>query len=392
MITDPVGVAAIVVAACVAYMVWRLVGNPRNPALWAVFLAMIFMAGAIFLGLAGYGAEVVYPLPAVNWWISVASHLCTLAGLFCASAFFVFSVHDNPKAVVVRRAVVLLTAMAAAVLFAALASPADYSAGFAAHYAQAPLSSVYVIVFVAYTMVAIGNISLLSWRWSRLADEPWIRRGMVVGAAGASAGVVYGAFKVVYIVAALAGARLFKEGAVTGWLIGIAVPLSLVGLTVPGWGPRLAALGRWTSRHRAYRRLFPLWRAMIAGYPEISIELDEPWLSRVLKGRLGRTWAERWAPHVSDLDIRLHLRVVQIWDARRALLAYCDPADYRAALPQGADRAEAAMLTAALHRRRDGLPAVRAAAADLPAGVETTDLAANVRWLQQVARRLDSAE
>jgi hypothetical protein len=245
MITDPVGVAAIVVAACVAYMVWRLVGNPRNPALWAVFLAMVFMAGAIFLGLADYGvAEAVHPLPVVNWWISVASHLCTLAGLFCASAFFVFSVHDNPKANVVRRGAVLLLAMAAAVLFAALASPADYSAGIAAHYAQAPRSSVYMIVFVAYTMVAIGNITLLSWRWSRLAEEPWIRRGMVVGAAGASVGVAYGAFKVAYIVAALAGARLFKEGAVTGWLIGIAVPLSLIGLTVPGWGPRLAALGR----------------------------------------------------------------------------------------------------------------------------------------------------
>jgi hypothetical protein len=80
--------------------------------------------------------------------------------------------------------------------------------------------------------------------------------------------------------------------------------------------------------------------------------------------------------------------------ARRALLDHCDRTDYQRAWQSLADRpedtraphAEAAMLAAALRRHRAGERLAQPEA--VPAGVETTELSANVRWLQRVAKEI----
>ncbi|AHH93540.1 MAB_1171c family putative transporter [Kutzneria albida] len=399
MIDYVIQVTAAIAALCAGYMIRSLVRNPRNPALWGAVLAMVFLVLGILLGVAGFGAQRNVPLHPLDWCVSVASHVATMTGGYMAVLLFLFSINERATAwrKARRHGLVLLCAVVLAVGFASLAPPMDYTEGFSARYAHAPWTSAYIMVFTLYLSTAVGTIAVLSWRWSRLSTEPWIRRGMVVGGIGDSIAVVYCCFKVAYIgTSVISGAVLFKEGDVTAWLIGAALPMGLIGLTVPGWGPALSALGRWLRRHRAHRALHPLWHALTEPFPHVRMGLDpsrfSEWLDRRFPGnrlarRLGTAWNERWAPHWADMDLRLHLRVVQIWDARRALLDHCDPAVYQRALPGGPDRAEAEMLAGALRLLRAGDPPPLGDRSAIPTGSDSTDLAENVRWLRRISRR-----
>jgi uncharacterized protein DUF6545 len=383
-------VIALSTTGCVAYLVRSLILQPANRALRAACLAMVALLLAICVGMATGGAEAVHPITPLDWWLSVLQHLLVMAALHLAAVFYVHSVHPEPvaRAVVRRHRVVLVAASATGVVFAALASPPDYSAGFVALYVDAPLSSYYFIVFSGYAMVLITAAAWLSLKWSRLADDPWIRRGMLIGAVGDSVGVAYCAVKIAYVLLARVGVSPgIREMTLTGPLILVCVPLGLIGLTVPGWGRRLTAVVRWARGYRAHHRLHPLWFALTERFPHVRMPLGRSWLDRWLGG----TWDDRWAPHPRDLDLRLHLRVIQIWDARRALLDYCDPADYEAELRRAraagltgdgpAAAAEAAMLASAL-RRDDPIGGDKTG---IPTGAGGTDLTVNLAWLRRVS-------
>jgi hypothetical protein len=391
---SPIMVAiALTTVLSLGYMVRSLTMQPANPALRAACAAMLTMLVSIGLGMVTGGAEAAYPISEVKWWISVVQHMLTMNSLYLMTVFFLFSVHPLPVAARLgrRHGAVLLAAVVVALAFAFMATPADYSAGFVADYVGAPFSSLYLVIFAGYLGTGVLTGALLSARWSRLASDPWIRRGMAVGAAGCTAGVVYTGIKVAYLLLARFGITPpVIETDLTGPVILMAVPLGLVGLTVPGWGPQLTALTRWVRRYRAHHQLHSLWVALTARFPHVTMDLGGT--------RFGPRWDDKWAPHLREMDLRLHLRVVQIWDARRALTDYCDPAEYDRAL-SGADRAglagderaafaEAVMLTAALRRteRVEGTGSVHA-----PPAVEA-DLARNVAWLRKVSRLVAKAE
>lgn len=385
-------------ALCVAYMLRSLVRNPSNHALRSACLSTVALWLAVSCGMAFTGDQLLNPIPVTDWWISVAQHSLIMAGLYFSMCFFFYSVHPQPAAsIAVRRhGIGLLTAIAVAVALASLAGPADYTPGFIAQYGHgAWFSAFYLVVFVLYTMAMIFEVARLSWRWARLADNPWIRRGMLVGAIGDTVGVVYCAVKAGYILLlSLHVALPLGEQTVTGPLILVAVPLGVVGLTVPGWGPRLAAVIRWASMYRAHRQLHPLWATLTEQFPHVRMSLDRSWLGR----RLGAGWDDKWAPHPRDLDLRLHLRVVQIWDARRALMDHYDPASYQCEIQRGsangltgdtlAAHAEAAMLATALRRRLRNDPVAGGDKSQIPAGPGAADLSANVAWLRRVSKIL----
>ncbi|WP_189222634.1 MAB_1171c family putative transporter [Saccharothrix coeruleofusca] len=378
---------ALATALSLGYLVRSLGTRRANRALRALCGASLAMSASVGLGMVTAGAHLVHPIDPVKWWISVVQHGLTMSSLYLVMAFFLFSVHPlaEAKRLAKRHGAVLLAAIAIAVAFAFMAAPADYSAGFLALYVDAPFSSLYLAVYAAYLGTMVLTVGLLSARWARLASDPWIRRGMAVGTAGCAIGVVYSVIKVTYLLLARFGVRPpVGEMTLTGPVILVAVPLGFLGLTVPGWGPRLTALIRWARLYRAHHQLHSLWAALTARFPHVTMDLGST--------GIGSWWDDKWAPRPREMDLRLHLRVVQIWDARRALTDYCDPAEYDHALAtadrtglsgdQRAAFAEAAMLTSALERHER----VEGAESFHPRLEVEADLARNVAWLREVSR------
>ncbi|MGW4060818.1 MAB_1171c family putative transporter [Amycolatopsis sp. NPDC004747] len=397
---DPTVIAAAIATACSMYLLRSVLRRPENLALRAAWLGSQIFAVSLCLGLLVYGLHLLVPIPARLRWISIAQHVTAMTAAYLGYSAYVFMANERNAAIrhVKRHGLALLAVLAPALTAAIGAPPEDFYAGLVADYANSPVSACYLTLFTAYVAVAVTGAGTMSWRWSRLVDEPWIRRGLVIGTIGYALAGVYCAVRTTFIVMAVTGDRIpVKEGAVTGWLIAAALPFVLIGVTVPGWGPRLAAALRWWRLHRAFRRLHPLWSELTAACPHVRMPLGPSRLARRFGSAVETWWDDKWSPHPHDLPLRLHLRVVQIWDARRALLGHCDVADYDRVLADPRHRrrrtdvraayAEGAMLRAGLRRHRAGAPGRRTAPA-LPAGVETADLAANVIWLQHVAKGL----
>lgn len=374
---DPTVLSATIATVCAMYLLRSVVRKPENLALRMTWLSTQAFAISLCLGLLIYGLHLMDPIPARLRWISITQHATAMVAIYLGYSAYAFMVRARDAAVrhVKRHGLALFVVLAAALAAAIGASPADFYAGLVADYANSPVSACYLALFTGYIAAVVSSAGYLSWKWSRLVDEPWIRRGLVIGAIGYVLAGVYCVVRTTFIVRAIAGNRIpIAEGDVTGWLITASLPLVLIGVTVPGWGPRLAAAVRWWRMHRAFRRLHPLWAELTAAQPHVRMSL-------------GRSR--------DDLALRLHLRVVQIWDARRALLDHCDAADYDRALADHRHRraeiktayAEGAMLRAGLRRHRAGTVVPQTTPLP-PAGVETADLAANVAWLQHVARGL----
>jgi hypothetical protein len=405
VLADPTVIAVIVATCCATYLLRSVVRKPDNLALRAAWLGTQCFTFSLCLGLLNYGAEVTRPIPDTTRWIAIVQHVLSMAGIYLGYSAYVFMARDRDDAIrhVKRHGVALTVALVAALVPAIAASPTDYTAAHVADYGDAPVSSIYLAVFTGYLAVLVGATGHLSQKWSRLVDEPWVRRGLVVGTIGYLLAAVYCAVRTAFIVKAVFGDPItVKEGAVTGWLVAASAPFILVGITVPGWGPRLSAAIRWWSMHRTHRRLYPLWSALTSAHPHVRMSIGPSrlgaWsLRRFNQPALAHWLDEKWA--VEDLSLRLHLRVVQIWDARRALLDHCDNADYDRALDDPRHRrrspdvraafAEAAMLAAGLRRHQAGQRPIRPGADTVPARVGTADLAANVTWLRHVAAGLD---
>src|SRR5581483_7346281 len=97
--------------------------------------------------------------------------------------------------------------------------------------------------------------------------------------------------------------------------------LTLVGWTLPGWGPRVAAAGRWVTAYRRHRRLYPLWSALHRAVPSIALAPARSALADRLAGR--------------QLEFRLYRRVIEIRDGQLALRAHAAPETVAEALREG---------------------------------------------------------
>ncbi|PRY41595.1 MAB_1171c family putative transporter [Umezawaea tangerina] len=405
ILLDSTVIAAAAATAAWLYFLRALLRKPLNNTLLSAWLGALCLAFSLYLGLLVYGAEAAHPLPLWARSASIAQHVFATASLYFGYTAYVHLIHGREEAGrhVVRHARLLVAAVAVMLAAAVLADPDQFTAAHVARYGDSAFAGLYLAVFTAYAGLIVTATARVSWTWSRLVDDPWIRRGLLVGTAGLVAGVLYFLLRAAFIVLAVAGRPIAtKEGAAIGWLLAISVPLSFAGLTTPGWGPRLASARTWWRTYHAHRRLHPLWAELTDAFPHVRMSLEPSRFSGYLRSRFRHLdwmaaaldrWDERWSPLHRHLDLRLHLRVMQIWDARRALLDRCDPADHDRALTSRAAStlserhraalAEAAMLTAGLARLRTGEPGGGYHAETHPL---EADLFANVAWFLRVAK------
>ncbi|GDY30484.1 MAB_1171c family putative transporter [Gandjariella thermophila] len=353
----------------------------RNPAL-VVLCVNFALLGAIFTvstPAVSAALDAILGLPNVA---AFCIHMSVVAYSFAVQAMLLFWTYPPALARlrVRRRLLVLGPVLATMVTLFVLAGARERYRDFLLDNAGRPLVTAYLLFYVVTLAVALVVTARMSWQFARLAGRPWLRRGLRLNTVGAITALGYCAVRVADVVGTWAGANPGAWEFLVPLFAGAGTLVTICGLTLPAWGPRLSALYRWVREYRTYHRLYPLWAALYRAVPAIALH---PPASRL---------ADRLS--VRDLDLRLYRRVIEIHDGRLALRPWFDPdvaatAERQARLAgltgeELAATVEAAKLAAALRARAAGRPthAPAAPAAD-PAG--RSDLRGETDRLVRVA-------
>jgi hypothetical protein len=238
-----------------------------------------------------------------------------------------------------------------------------------------PLVISYLLIFMFSQALPCLTIIRQCLPYSRLAEPGWLQRALRVLAAAAALLFCYCLSRVIIILLSTDDIDVGSLAVLPAMFSAIGIVTLNAGLTMQSWGPRVDRARGWLRSYAAYRALYPLWHALYQASPEISLE--QPSRS------------------VTDLRYRLHRRVIEIDDGRRALRPYMDEPD--GPLTRGSAEAtmvdsrlpamEAARIRRALLAKRAGREPQFDAVAAGPPGQDANTLEAEVRWLCQVSRR-----
>jgi hypothetical protein len=222
-----------------------------------------------------------------------------------------------------------------------------------------PLVSWYGYVYVAYVAPAAAALGWASLRYARLTDRFTLRHGLRLMVAGALVASGYAVVRLAGMVAYDTGVeRSVLYGPLVGLLSRIAVVLVLLGLALPAIGPRLGVdrVARWVELNRQYRLLFPLWNALRAEFPGISLDPSP-----------------RSLPFAAP-DGVLYRRMIEIWDGLLCLRPHMDGAVDAAAVHQ------------ALRRKRRGDHALDGGVSTMATGDEVAALTELARQYRDISR------
>lgn len=237
---------------------------------------------------------------------ALASNCLTVLSLVGARCAFLYMEQEAPR---VTRWTALGLTVCAVMLVLFLTTRSNYAEFMARSNTAAPVPPVswYGYVYVAYIAPGAAVLGWAVLRYARLAGRFSLRHGLRLMCAGALVTTAYAVARLAGMVTYDAGvARSVLYGPLVGLLFRIAIVLVLLGLALPLIGRHLDRLARWVALNRQYRLLFPLWSALRAEFPGIS--LDPP---------------PRRLPFESP-DGVLYRRMIEIWDGLLCLRPYVD--------------------------------------------------------------------
>ncbi|WP_216210931.1 MAB_1171c family putative transporter [Amycolatopsis aidingensis] len=350
------------------YRLRDLLRSPRQPAKWALWCGILSLTLAMTCG-----PNITSFLPPdANFAIQ---HIFILGSFLAVEVFFWLSIsergHDWRSG---RWHISVLVALTIAMLLAFAVSVVLEKPDFLhLDYQHQPWALATVLLYNGGLAVAMVAIALLARRWSRIADKPWLRRGLSTLTIACWFTMVYAAHHATFVVLPALEIQPPYSTDIEIVPIALGVILGLAGVTMPAWGPRLSALRQWTRYRRSARRLEPLWAAFCAAYPDIRLPVTPP------------SW---------DAEFLLHRRVIEIWDGRSRIRHLLDPDVARRAFETGdrhglrgdelAASVEAALWHDALQRRHHQDTASHTGHA-LAAPATGNNLAAAVTFLEHVA-------
>ncbi|MFG2042253.1 MAB_1171c family putative transporter [Dactylosporangium sp. NPDC048998] len=370
-------------ATC-AYKIRDLRRDPANPALIALTLARAFPA-----------LSFTFATPAVYLWVDRLTRTPNFSTLLVYEFIVANSVTaqvllllwsrpaEAARGAIRRRIITFALAMAVmAVLFAAAdrsgEHPIDFDVHFARHGPIAGFLSVYLIAFGAGLILS----ALMTWRFSTVVPQPWLRYGLRLNAVGALFGLGYTVGKAMSIVARWRDVDTLDTINVLWAPLSACIGAILIAVSssLPAWAPEMAARYR---RWQWYRRLEPLWLTVRDTNPAVILD---PIPHRF----------DRW--NMRRLDDRLYRRVIEIRDVLLASRAEYSEADSIAAkaraeaaglsATQVAAIAEAARIAPAL-RSSNELPAAHFDTAAAPTKSPATGgIDAEAEWLSHVSHAL----
>ncbi|UQX00017.1 MAB_1171c family putative transporter [Streptomyces sp. RerS4] len=243
-----------------------------------------------------------------------------------------------------------------------------------------PLVLTYLLVFIVSQAVPCVTIFRQCGPYARMTDNASLRQALRMLSVAAVVLFLYCTARTVNILTAAAGVDIGVWKLASNIFSATGIVILSLSLTNSSWGPAAGRLLEWSRTYRAYRALYPLWRDLYESSPDIALE--PPGAS------------------VSDLNYRLHRRVVEIRDGWRDLRPYIDRTTATPpATPGSGDGGpgreaseelrqaftEAAQIKQALVAKRSGtIPRDNKDAGDFD-DRDTNNFVAEVAWLTQVA-------
>ncbi|GHJ35980.1 MAB_1171c family putative transporter [Streptomyces sp. TS71-3] len=242
-----------------------------------------------------------------------------------------------------------------------------------------PLVLIYLLVFIVSQAVPCVTIFRQTGPYARMTGNASLRRALRLLSVAAVVLFLYCTARTVNILTAASGLDIGYWTLAASVFSSAGIVVLSLALTVTSWGGSSTRLLDWARSYRSYRALYPLWRDLYEASPDIVLEPP--------------------GAAVSDLNYRLHRRVIEIRDGWRDLRPYIDrtpngevPADPGASEESRQAFAEAAQIRRALHAKRTGtIPDDNKDAHDFE-DRDADNLTAEVAWLTKVAsayRRLD---
>ncbi|MCK2243706.1 MULTISPECIES: MAB_1171c family putative transporter [unclassified Crossiella] len=342
---------------------WIAAPPEQRPAILPVCTSGIFVAAGFLVAVPIVGVN-------LNWLTGIPSlsvivlGVTTMAWVASGQTMLLYWRHSPDRAWRIARWIIAIygvIAVAQVTLFILGGPPADLHLEFLVVYPAAPFFGEQMALhFLSYT-VGMVSLAYMCWKWSTeqtTVGRVWLRRGLRFTAAGFLVAVGFGAVTFVSIIATWFDLDWSLLSTKVGPTLNIlSAPLVIVGMSIPVWGPKLPGslqrLAGYPAAYRAYRRLRPLWQALLP----IDTAMVHPY----------RSVADRF-----QFDLRLLWRMIEINDWLQVLQPY-RAAPVAAAISERLDTTgltrtrvlslqEAAEIQAALATYRRGNPSVDASA------------------------------
>ncbi|MFE2148499.1 MAB_1171c family putative transporter [Streptomyces lavendulae] len=358
--------AALVYRLCQARRSWR--DNAYRTLVVTLLLqCLTFTMGAVAMGgdsFLGVGNLAI-----------LLMHVSAVA--FCVAAqIILLRWAADPEEAVRKARYWLITGIALSVLLIALFFIADGPGRPATDFntgSGQPLVLVYLLVFIVSQAVPCVTIFRQCGPYARMTGKASLRQALRMLSVAAVILFLYCTCRTVNILTAAAGIDIGAWQLASNVFSAAGIVTLSLSLTTSSWEAPAARLLEWARSYRSYRVLYPLWRDLYESSPDIVLEPPG-------------------SASVSDLNYRLHRRVIEIRDGWRDLRPYIDrTAPVAVAADPGAGEeyrqahAEAARIRRALDAKRAGtVPDLNKDAGDFD-DRDTDNFSAEVAWLTQVA-------
>ncbi|MFB6806206.1 MAB_1171c family putative transporter [Streptomyces sp. NPDC056387] len=368
-------IAALSSYAALAYRLCQVGRSWRDSAYRALVATLLLQCLTFTMGAVAMGGG---SLLGVGNLAILVMHVSAVA--FCVSAQIILLRWATDTEEVVRRVRSwVVTGVALGVLLIALFFIADGPGRPASDFntgSGRPLVLTYLLVFIVSQAVPCVTIFRQCGPYARMTDKASLRQALRLLSVSAVILFLYCACRTVNILTAAWGIDIgvWQVAASVFSAAGIVV-LSL-SLTISSWEASAAKLLEWVRSYRSYRALYPLWRDLYEASPDIVLEPSG-------------------SAAVSDLNYRLHRRVIEIRDGWRDLRPYIDRSAAPAPAPGTEEPgtsseyrqayAEATQIRRALHAKRTGTVPVHSKDAGDFDDRDPDNFTAEVAWLAQVA-------
>ncbi|GHJ32783.1 hypothetical protein TPA0910_72160 [Streptomyces hygroscopicus subsp. sporocinereus] len=375
-------IAALSSYAALVYRLFQIRRSRRETAYRTLVITLALQSLTFTMGAVAMGSD---RFLGVGNLAILVMHLSAVA--FCVSAQIILLRWATDAEEAGRKARYwLITGIGLTVLLTALFLVADGPGRPASDFntgSGQPAVLTYLLVFMVSQAVPCVTILRQCGRYARMASKTSLRQALRLLSVAAVILFLYCAARVVNVLTAACGIDIGAWTLAASVFSALGIVTLSLSLTISSWGASVTKLLEWTRGYRSYRALYPLWRDLYESSPDIVLEPPGAGAS------------------VSDLDYRLHRRVIEIRDGWRELRPYIDrtAGGGDGAGPGDSEEtrqafAEAAQIRQALHAKRTGtVPADNADTGDFE-DRDTGNFTAEVVWLTKVAsayRRLGKA-